>query len=328
MYCRLEHTAIIAKLTATPRTMSKTSTPADMKPNEQGKKRKEKEPVDNIKASVVDHDYVSSETYEGDQDADLTSLPLSAPETPVKPKEKKKKGEISLADLQDNIIATVNERADNLEGMITKNSISIEALKRSIDFAFAEVEILKTDMREVKNASERYNQQIAALQTKLSESERYGRRWNLRLHGVPENNPEDIKAKVINICCAMIPDSQQKIRDDIDIVHRLGRHQGNLNRPRTTIIRFTNRSTRDLLWRVAKRSEYLKNNKLRFTEDLTAEDKATRNKLWPIIEAAKKEGKKAHFAGTRVIIDGREIRPEQLDRFLMDTSSAGATPTT
>lgn len=169
---------------------------------------------------------------------------------------------MSLADLQNNIVAAINVRADNLEGMITRNAASIEALKKSVDFAFAEVESLKTDMKEVKIASERHVQQIADLQLKVNEAERYGRRWNLRLHGVPEGNPEDIKTKVINICCAMVPDSQQKMTDDIDIVHRLGRCQGTQNRPRTTIIRFTNRSTRDLLWTTAKKSEYLKNNKV------------------------------------------------------------------
>ena len=48
--------------------------------------------------------------------------------------------------------------------MITRKAVSIEALKNSIDFAFAEVESLKTDVREVKTASERHDQQITELQ--------------------------------------------------------------------------------------------------------------------------------------------------------------------
>lgn len=123
----------------------------------------------------------------------------------------------------------------------------------------------------------------------------------------------------------MLPGSQQKITDNIDIVHRLGKYQGSQNRQRTTIIRFTNRSMRDLLWRVAKKSEYLQNNRLRFTEDLTTEDKAMRNKLWPMIEAARKNGKKAHFAGTCVIIDGKETRPENVDGSQTNTPSSSAT---
>ena len=196
-----------------------------MKPNEQRMKHKDKEspvnkegmifgapininktPTSSLNTSATtsanaDHNYTVSETLACNQDADLTPLPESAPDTPVKPEEKKKqKADPSLIDIQNNIVAAINVRADNLEGMITKNAVSIEELKKSIDFAFAEVESLKADMRDVKTASKRYDQQITELQLKLNETERYGRRRNLRLHGVPESNSEDIKVKVIKIC--------------------------------------------------------------------------------------------------------------------------------
>lgn len=60
---------------------------------------------------------------------------------------------------------------------------------------------------------------------------------------------------------------------------------------------------------MAKNRSFLKENKLRFTEDLHTADEALREKLWPLMEAAKKEGKKAHFAGVRVTIEAKEIRP-------------------
>lgn len=93
------------------------STSVGMMPNEQGKKRKEKEPPVHkegmifgvplnihkapasssaITASTAatsantDHNYVASETHACSQDADLIPLPVSAPGTPIKPKEKKK----------------------------------------------------------------------------------------------------------------------------------------------------------------------------------------------------------------------------------------------
>lgn len=76
-----------------------------------------------------------SETPTCNQDADLTPLPESAPDTPVKPKEKKQKADPSLMDIQNNIVAAINVRADNLEGMITKNAVSIEELKKSEEAA-------------------------------------------------------------------------------------------------------------------------------------------------------------------------------------------------
>ena len=157
--------------------------------------------------------------------------------------------------------------------MINHNTVSTDALKKSIDFAFAKVDSLKTDMKVVKTTTEKNEQKLSELELKLNDAERYQRRWNLRLHGVPEEKQEDIKAKVINICCSMVPDAHAKIREDIDIVHQLGRYQENMRRSRTTIIRITNRSTRDLLWKKAKTCEYLTKNKLRFAEDLTSADK-------------------------------------------------------
>jgi hypothetical protein len=45
---------------------------------------------------------------------------------------------MSLHELQNNIIGIIstkiNERADNLESMINHNALSIDALKKSIDF--------------------------------------------------------------------------------------------------------------------------------------------------------------------------------------------------
>ncbi|KAK5610943.1 hypothetical protein CRENBAI_024195 [Crenichthys baileyi] len=46
-------------------------------------------------------------------------------------RKKKQKAEISLEDLQSNIVAAINKRANNLEGMISRNKVGIEALKRS-----------------------------------------------------------------------------------------------------------------------------------------------------------------------------------------------------
>lgn len=104
-------------------------------------------------------------------------------------------------------------------------------MKKSVDFTFADVKSLKSKMKKVQTANERYDQQITELQVKLKEAERYRHRWKLRLHGVPEDNPEDIRAKMINICCALVPNSQNKVTDNIDIVHHLGRIQGTSTDP-------------------------------------------------------------------------------------------------
>lgn len=159
----------------------------------------------------------------------------------------------------------------------------------------------------MKSTCERNDRRLTEVKSQINEAERYQRRWNLRLHSIPKTMHENIKRKVIEVCSAVVGEPQTKL--GIDIVHRLGRYDKQQKKPRTTIIRFSNRTTRDLVWRRAKGCAFLSENNLLFTEDLTAADRALREKLWPLIDAAKKEGKKAHFAGIRVIIEGKEVRP-------------------
>ncbi|KAL1255499.1 hypothetical protein QQF64_013560 [Cirrhinus molitorella] len=106
--------------------------------------------------------------------------------------------------------------------MITKNTVSIDSLKKSIDFVFEEVNALKTDVKNCKSTVNLNNTKISELEQKLNESERYQRRWNLRLYGIPEHSEENIKLKVSNICAAVITDSSVAIRDDIDTVWESG----------------------------------------------------------------------------------------------------------
>ena len=81
---------------------------------------------------------------------------------------------MSLHELQNNIVGIIstkiNERADNLESMINHNTVSIDALKKSIDFAFAEVDSLKTDMKVVKTTAEKNEEKLSVLELKLNDA--------------------------------------------------------------------------------------------------------------------------------------------------------------
>nr|XP_024001452.1 uncharacterized protein LOC112079873 [Salvelinus alpinus] len=114
-----------------------------------------------------------------------------------------------------------------------------EAIKKSADFIFGEVKTLKSDMKNVEVICQENEKKVAELELKVNEVERYQCRWNLRLHGIPEQAGEDIKCKVVNICGTVIPESKAKLQENVDIVHRLGRLNDQDKRPRSTIIRFT-----------------------------------------------------------------------------------------
>ena len=63
-----------------------------------------------------------------------------------------------------------------------------------------------------------------------------------------------------------------------------------------------------MILKSAKDSGFLKAKKLKSGEDLTTKDKEMQNKLWPQIEEAHKQGKKAFFVGTKAIIDGIDVK--------------------
>lgn len=232
----------------------------------------------------------------------------SAPHTPDS---KKPKNEPSLVDLQNNIVRIltekINERADGLEKIIKKNSDGIEALQKSTEFLSREINDVKADLTGLKSSSGSHDKKILDLEAKVNEMERYRRRWNLRLYGLDEHEGEDIKQKVVDICAAVLPDEKGKFATEIDVVHRVGRKLDLMQKPRAVILLFRSRHVRDLLWKSAKKSSFLKEKKLRFAEDLTAVDKEIRSQLWPSVEAARKEGRRAYFVGTRAFVDGKEI---------------------
>lgn len=57
-----------------------------------------------------------------------------------------------------------------------------------------------------------------------------------------------------------------------------------------------------------------KEERIRFTEDLTQEDWRARQVMWPKIDQARKEGKAAGFRGPFGFIEGKHIMAKTPDR--------------
>lgn len=212
----------------------------------------------------------------------------------------------------------LEKKADALEKLIEHNAASINALKENAEFIFQEIQDMKKDETIVKKASADHEKRISELEDKVNDAERYQRCWNLRLHGLPEQEGEDIKQQVEEICWAVAPGLENLLHLHIDVSHRVGRRSEDRIRP--IITRLTSRATREMVWKNAKNADYLTSRKIRFGEDLTSRDKETRNKLWPHIEAARKEGKMAFFRGAKAKIDGKELRYEGWQQVREDLS--------
>uniref|UniRef100_A0A1A8VGD5 Endonuclease/exonuclease/phosphatase domain-containing protein n=1 Tax=Nothobranchius furzeri TaxID=105023 RepID=A0A1A8VGD5_NOTFU len=110
---------------------------------------------------------------------------------------------------------------------------------------------------------------------------------------------------------ALAPEDKEKLDFLVDTVHRVGVVRDNSIRP--VIIQFTMRAFRIKIWKVSRDNNTLKEKKLFLKEDLTQADRMERNRLWPIVEEARKQGKRAGFRGPHVYIEGKKEFSLKLD---------------
>ncbi|CAJ1069844.1 PREDICTED: probable G-protein coupled receptor 135 [Xyrichtys novacula] len=150
------------------------------------------------------------------------------------------------------------------------------------------------------------------LRSKFNDMDAYSRRWNLRVAGIPERTGEDIKKIIIDLFGQISPDIADQLALTVDIVHRVGPRSGHERSSRRVLVRFLSRSHRDKIWKDARTSETPQTRKLKILEDLTQEAKEARNQLWPQVEKARKEGKKAGFRGAHAYVDGVRITAKDM----------------
>ncbi|KAL0202613.1 hypothetical protein M9458_000631, partial [Cirrhinus mrigala] len=187
-----------------------------------------------------------------------------------------------------------------MEKLINNNAMKIEGLKKTVDFVCSEVQELKKNMSDAEKCIDEEKRCRSMLENRIWELEGYHRHWNLKLHGISEKDGQDVRTAVI------AAEEKIKLPDVIDTVHRLG-SKVNTDKPRPVILQFTNRVHRDAIWKAVRNNSYLRENKLRFTEDFCEEDRERRKKLWPAVKSARDAGKKAYFVRARAFVESKEI---------------------
>lgn len=129
-------------------------------------------------------------------------------------------------DIVQKISLILNTRLDSLENKVEKlisdNTLKIEGLKKSIDFAFGEIREIKENVKQVDVRVSEAEKKVSILEQRVADLENYGRQRNLRLYRVAENKEQDIRKEATKICQAILPDLKAKLPDVIDTVHRLG----------------------------------------------------------------------------------------------------------
>lgn len=198
-------------------------------------------------------------------------------------------------------------RLQSLETTVKDNTQTIKSVTDSLEFLGKQVEDVTLHVDSLQSQVETLVKENTVLRDKCSNLEAYQRRWNLRVAGIPERAGEDVKKTIIDILGLVSPDIAEQLHFSVDIVHRLGPRSADRHSSRRIIVQFLSRTHRDKIWRDARTSELLKERKIKIFEDLTQDTKEARNKLWPLVEQARKEGKKAGFRGSCALIDGKRV---------------------
>lgn len=252
--------------------------------------------------------------------SDTGLFPILAVETPEKPAKKRNREsqsgarnwETANAELMEVIRAMTSKQDETLRrvsaiGITTEaTSKRVEELTTTVKQLSLDVQQHKQTLEKMKVANTKLQEENKHLREAVAECQRYSRRWSLKMHGVRESRDEDIRGKIIDILGKMAPKLREDLKQGIDIVHRVGKLRDD-GAARSTIVLFALRRLRDAVWKEAKNSQYLQENRLRITEALSPEDRAAREKLWPLIKKARDEGKKASFRGASAVINGKVI---------------------
>lgn len=116
---------------------------------------------------------------------------------------------------------------------------------------------------------------------------------------------------MIGILTRVVPVSVEKLQLMVDTVHRLGKKDNAVSNkvPRPIIIQFSMRTARDEVWTKSKEARVCKELNIKFKEDFSKEDREARIKLWPKVQEARNDGRRAFLKEGYAIIDGKRIDP-------------------
>lgn len=147
------------------------------------------------------HSYTS--TAEGDE-REGDYFPESASSTPDP---KNRKMDLTLYELQDNLMGVINQNSEKIMERISSNTNAIEKINGRLNNLFHDLGETKESVEVLKTQLSTADSRVQELEERLDEQERYHRRWNLRLFGLPEREGENLKNNVteITIFCGYLP---------------------------------------------------------------------------------------------------------------------------
>ncbi len=202
-------------------------------------------------------------------------------------------------------------RMQSLETTVNDNTNSLNSVTEALEFVNNQVEEMTSKVNSLQNRVESLEKENCVLRVTCDELDAYKRRWNLRVSGIQEQRGEDVRKILIDLFSKVSPEIADQLLYTLDVAHRLGPRAEGARFNRRIIVQFLSRNVRDQIWRDARTAAVLKERKIRIFEDLTQSTKDSRNKLWPLVERARKEGKRAGFKGPFAYIDGKRITAKE-----------------
>ncbi len=174
-------------------------------------------------------------------------------------------------------------KISTIEKTTELTSAKVNSLATSVQQLLADVKIRDERLSGMEKEMQTLKTENASLRANIAETQRYSRRWSLKMHGLKETDGEDVRQITIDALAKVAPKMQDHLDRVVDVVHRLGHKSSppNVNPKRAIVILFSMRIYRDEVWRAARNSKFLLDNNLCISELLSPEDKAAREKLWP-----------------------------------------------
>jgi CRISPR/Cas system-associated endoribonuclease Cas2 len=207
---------------------------------------------------------------------------------------KSKEEEMDRIDELCSMMQTVIKKLETLD-LIKDRILSVEqdvkSLKESINFAHAELNDLKKEMKERKEAEDEREIKIKILEDSnrwLQESvidlKARSMRDNLLFHNIQESDKEDCTDIIFKLLEEKLemPDARREIK--IDQAHRVGRKHDDRRKPRAIVAKFNFFPDREKIRYNAKK---LKGTQIRISEQFPEEIEKVQQTLYPEMRRAK-----------------------------------------
>lgn len=140
-------------------------------------------------------------------------------------------------------IEKLTSRIDCFGDQLKENSVMVANITKLVELNATEIKECKTKIQSMEKEMPRLVKENIELKERVTELERYKRRWNLKIHGLKEKVEENTRDVVTSVLSKLVPQWSTSMESVVDTAHRIGRKDE--ERDRQIIKQVTMRFHRD-----------------------------------------------------------------------------------